>query len=79
MRGRPESTSVNPTSEMRRMGKRMSHPASASADAGVTSDDLAEFDGDGDGAQDDADAPRKRRRRRRRKGGGAGNTPADSA
>ena len=53
-------------------------PASASADAGVTSDDLAEFDGDEDGAQGDADAPRKRRRRRRRKGGGAGNTPADS-
>ena len=54
------------------------HPASASADAGVTSDDLAEFDGDEDGAQGDAGAPRKRRRRRRRKGGGAGNIPADS-
>ena len=55
------------------------HPTATNADAGVTSDDLAEFDGDGDGAQGDADAPRKRRRRRRRKGGGAGNTPADSA
>ena len=55
------------------------HPTATNADGGVTSDDLAEFDGDEDGAQGDADAPRKRRRRRRRKGGGAGNTPADSA